>query len=529
MTTIGFPYTLPTTGNVSLLDFIAPNAQYQRPLSNATAFRGRLRTALKEHKHSDRHDLLNIQKALEDYIPLLFGYVAGIENSELILTTDVETVWRCTLTNAALSSKQPRVKQKSIYYEAIFTLLTLGYVLMDRANESSQAVQRRIQIAIGDVSTYTGGYGDGSSMTGSGLNSSGSGSGSGSGNGHHTSSGSNDGSSNSGSKLFKKISKSSSKNGSNTIGEFTDYLTEEDLAGIDQQLTSAADLYCKAAGVFEYVTQQMIPRWNQRLASVTAALSSSSSSNSSASTPTGVGKAVTESARPVDVQTNLISAHVKLALAEAHACTVRKASIKAARASSASAASGFSGSTATTGSKTSYVLLAKLTIGVKEEYERAYGLLKSVKDLNDISMDFRNHVKDAKLYYEASAQSLLGLDAYEAQQYGKAIGFMSAARTSFGALSKSSKSPTISHAAAFEFRLTTEKVQSYQKINDSVTFLKVPVPAELLPLMPSGRDLLNVKAYQAPKPEFGIAATAPEGGADDGVAKLTYAMQGAYF
>lgn len=203
------------------------------------------------------------------------------------------------------------MKQKSIYYESIFTLLTLGYVLMDRANETSQAVQRRIQIAIGDVSTYTGGYGDGSSMSGSGINSSGVGNsgGNGAGLGHH-SSGSTDASGSSGSstsKLFKKRSKSSTKSGSNMIGEFTDYLTEEDLAGIDQQLTSAADLYCKAAGVFEYVTQQMIPRWNQRIASVTAALASSST----ATVPAGLGKIVPESARPVDVQTSLISAHVR--------------------------------------------------------------------------------------------------------------------------------------------------------------------------------------------------------------------------
>lgn len=116
------------------------------------------------------------------------------------------------------------------------------------------------------------------------------------------------------------------------------------------------------------------------------------------------------------------------------------------------------------------------------------------------------------------------------RQYGKAIGFMSAARTSFGSLSKSSKAPTISHAAAFEFRLATEKVQSFQKINDSVTFHKVPSPAELLPLMPSGRDLLKVKPYLAPRPDFGSAATANEGGSEDNANKgSSYAMQGAYF
>jgi len=233
----------------------------------------------------------------------------------------LETTWRCTLSNAALSSKQPRVKQKSIYYEAIFTLLTLGYVLMDRANEASQSVQRRIQVAIGDVSTYTGGYGDGSSMAGASLSSSGSGGGgsgssssigghsgsidgSGSiGGGNGSGSGNNSGSS--ASRLFKKSSKSG-KGAGNTIGEFTDYLTDEDLAGIDHQLTSAADLYCKAAGVFEYVTQQMIPRWNQRIASVTAALTAASNHG-----PVGLGKIVPESARPVDVQTSLISAHIK--------------------------------------------------------------------------------------------------------------------------------------------------------------------------------------------------------------------------
>lgn len=111
--------------------------------------------------------------------------------------------------------------------------------------------------------------------------------------------------------------------------------------------------------------------------------------------------------------------HFRLTLAEAHACSVRKASIKAARASairlSTSGGSPASSTTSSGTSKTSYVLLAKLTIGVKEEYERAYGLLKSVKDLNDISTEFRNHVKDAKVYYEALAQTLLGMDAYEAQ------------------------------------------------------------------------------------------------------------------
>ncbi|KAI1317502.1 hypothetical protein EDD11_008309 [Mortierella claussenii] len=551
MTTVGYPYILPTTANVSFQEFLAPTTQYQRPLSDATAFRGRLRTALKEHKHSDRHDLLNVQKALEDYIPLLFGLVAGIENTELRLSSEVGTTWRCTMSNVALSSKQPRVKHKSIHYEAIFTLLTLGYVLMDRANEYSQAVQKKIQVAIGDVSTYAGGYGDGSSMAGSGhhhsSSSSNSGSGSGSGASALVASTAPSSASGAGSRLFKKsistsLPSKSAKN-SNTIGEFTDYLNDEDLVTIDHQLTTAADLYCKAAGVFEYVAQEMIPRWNESAAAaqqesggpsvagitVGKSLLSSSSSSSSSSK-----KAMSETSRPIDVQTSVVSAHIRLALAEAHSCTVRKAAIKAARASATnlSTSGGSSTGSSGAGSKTSYVLLAKLTIGVKEEYERAYGLLKSVKDLNEISTEFRSHVKDAKVYYEALAQTFLGMDAYEAQQYGKAIGFLSVARASLGALSKSSKSQSIAQAAAFEYRLSNEKVIAYQKINDSVTFEQIPSQAQLLGVMPSGRDLLSPKKYVPPRPSFGTAATAGEGGpgvVDEGVHKLTYALQGAYF
>ncbi|KAF9988489.1 hypothetical protein BGZ65_002975, partial [Modicella reniformis] len=321
--------------------------------------------------------------------------------------------------------------------------------------------------------------------------------------------------------LFKKSTSSKSAKNSNTIGEFTDYLNNEDLAAIDHQLTTAADLYCKAAGVFEYIAQEMIPKWNKSMAAAVV-LNHESNTGSHSGTSLSLGKtssssaaalkSLSESSRPVD------------------------ASIKAARASAirlSTSGGSIPSSTATSGSsKTSYVLLAKLTIGVKEEYERAYGLLKSVKDLNDISTEFRNHVKDAKVYYEAQAQTLLGMDAYEAQQYGKAIGFMSLARTTFLSLSKSSKAHTIAHAASFEYRLANEKVMAFQKINDSITFEQVPGQAELLGVMPNGRDLLSIKKYVAPRPSFGSAATAGEGGyggADDSVNKLSYALQGAYF
>lgn len=106
---------------------------------------------------------------------------------------------------------------------------------------------------------------------------------------------------------------------------------------------------------------------------------------------------------------------------------------------------------------------------------------------------------------------------------------MSLARASFLSLAKSSKAHTIAQAASFEYRLANEKVVAFQKINDSVTFEQVPSAAELLGVMPNGRDLLSIKKYVAPRPSFGSAAIAGEGSADDSVNKLSYALQGAYF
>ncbi|KAF9579919.1 hypothetical protein BGW38_003633 [Lunasporangiospora selenospora] len=420
-------------------------------------------------------------------------------------------------------------------------MLTLGYVLMDRANEYAHSTQRKILIAIGDLSAYA--AGDGSSIVGSSspmtatasVASSASGLGSGI-------SGPKSSKPSAASRLFKKSSSTSgsssskgSKSNSNTIGEFTDYLTDEDLARIDQQLTMAADLYCRAAGVFEYIAQELIPRWNSSL----VVLPKATDGSDVAAAPGG--KVQSESSRPVDVQSCFVSAQIRLALAEAHACTVRKASIKAARASAVRQASSTTGTSpgssgSGTGSKASYVLLAKISIGVKEEYERAYGLLKSVKDLNEISTDFRNHVKDGKLYYEALAQTLLGMDAYESQQvqYGKAIGFMSVARASFATLTKSKSSfHTIAQVASFEYRLASERCLAFEKINDSVTFEKVPTPTELLAVMPSGRDLLAVKKYQVPRPAFGVPVSGNGSGlgaaGEDDVNQIAYALQGAYF
>ncbi|KAF9965707.1 hypothetical protein BGZ73_001350, partial [Actinomortierella ambigua] len=220
-----------------------------------------------------------------------------------------------------------------------------------------------------------------------------------------------------------------------------------------------------------------------------------------------------ESSRPVDAQTSMVASHVQLALAEANSCGIQRSSLNTARIRAAEKSAngrlagvagggGSGGGGGGGGGKMSLSLLAKLSIGVKEGYERAYGLIKGIKDLDDISSDFRNHVKDGKLYYESMAQSFLGTDAYESGQYGKAVAFLTTAQATLASLAKSSKSPAISYAAHVELHPAKDKAQSYQKINNSVAFEALTSKSDLLRLMPSGRDAFKLKKYTPPTPAF---------------------------
>lgn len=47
---MSYPYSLPTTGSLSFVDYLETAAPYSSEISDATAQRGRLRTVLKELK-----------------------------------------------------------------------------------------------------------------------------------------------------------------------------------------------------------------------------------------------------------------------------------------------------------------------------------------------------------------------------------------------------------------------------------------------------------------------------------------------
>lgn len=64
---MSFPYSLPTTGVLSFVDFLENASIYSSEISDATAQRGRLRTVLKELKKEtqsarDYQSLINVNQ-----------------------------------------------------------------------------------------------------------------------------------------------------------------------------------------------------------------------------------------------------------------------------------------------------------------------------------------------------------------------------------------------------------------------------------------------------------------------------------
>ncbi|CAG8495251.1 17127_t:CDS:2 [Cetraspora pellucida] len=111
--------------------------------------------------------------------------------------------------------------------------------------------------------------------------------------------------------------------------------------------------------------------------------------------------------------------------------------------------------------QTSPSLLAKLAIGVAGHYEMANGLIKSLKESAKVCSDFRNSFSVQSL-----GKKFLAKDAYDHQQNGRAVGFITEAREVLHLLTKC-KSPTIAAHAAQEYSEVNELYNIYVGINDT--------------------------------------------------------------
>ncbi|CAG8673055.1 14709_t:CDS:2 [Gigaspora margarita] len=217
---------------------------------------------------------------------------------------------------------------------------------------------------------------------------------------------------------------------------------------IDDKLKQAADILRRASGVFLYISEKVCPRWIKP-----------------------------PSSRPPDVLPEISASASKIALADASSIAIRMR-------------------------QTTSSLLAKLAIGVAGDYEMANGLIKSLKDSTKVCGDFRKYVSYGVLFHQSLGKKFLAKDAYDNQQNGKAVGFITESREVLHLLTKC-KSPMIAAHAAQEYLEVNELYNSYVGINDTVTFQVVPSKADLQALIPGGRTFWELAKYTPPSPAFG--------------------------
>ena len=140
-----FPFTLPTTSNLSFSLFASSSTHPSLPQSAGT-YRGVLRNVLKKHKRlappSKASNLTIVCSALIEYLPYLFALDAALcdrvvneEDIELGLEREITVEWRSTLAATFAGRSAGRVKGKGLDYEISFTLHTLAcvYTLQARA------------------------------------------------------------------------------------------------------------------------------------------------------------------------------------------------------------------------------------------------------------------------------------------------------------------------------------------------------------------------------------------------------------
>ncbi|KAJ6557276.1 hypothetical protein DFH09DRAFT_1248226 [Mycena vulgaris] len=275
-------------------------------------------------------------------------------------------------------------------------------------------------------------------------------------------------------------------------------ISDADRKAKETQLTVAADLLCRASGIFSYISDTVLVDWESATPAPTFA-------------------------KPPDVSREVNNALAKSALADAQTLAIRKLLSKSAYDSNVAPGPPLPKS------HPSPALLAKLHLECATLYSSARALA------GEIAADLRRHLGDASALHAALARKWLGVDAGEGDRGGDAVGFLVWARKELEDLK--GRKAELEGVGVF--------LKHYKKVNDSLHFQPVPTQAELQARIPAGRQALGAKAFVPPQPAFGPGSTedvrrraealeldgedGDQGPRDARSASGTYAGAGSYF
>ncbi|CAE6424710.1 unnamed protein product [Rhizoctonia solani] len=267
-------------------------------------------------------------------------------------------------------------------------------------------------------------------------------------------------------------------------------LPDADRRAKDEKLSFAVKLLCRAAGIFTHIAQVVIPELGK-----------------------GVG-----GPRPPELREDVANALAKLALADAHALSVRKlltrSAVEAALSPGPPLPQGHPAPALVAKIHLHTASLFASARGLTDTSQRKLSLLKSRggADNAEVSQDIRRYLEEESALNEALAHKWLGVDAGEADRTGDAVGYLKWAKSELeslkdGALSKFKKSggdgKMKKERSAEEIESVGMFLKNYSRTNDSVHFQPVPNSSSLQATIPAGMSVVAEKTYEAPMSAFG--------------------------
>jgi hypothetical protein len=212
-------------------------------------------------------------------------------------------------------------------------------------------------------------------------------------------------------------------------------------------LAEAADSLCKAAGVFRFAALTWSTRWNKR-------------------------KNV-----PPECSLEILQLLSELMLVDANRAALAKAEKR-----------GMSAAT-----------LMKLRVEVSNGYEKCSQMLSKANraDLEELANPFKSYVEDGFRFEEASLLKRFAIQNHEQDQNGIAVACMTHAYNQLLKCSRAEWLP-LKKAACDELAEVDELRGKYVRINNNVTYQKVPEFNDVKGSLPIGRPIAELKGFVLP-------------------------------
>ncbi|KAI5476732.1 pH-response regulator protein palc [Pseudohyphozyma bogoriensis] len=270
-------------------------------------------------------------------------------------------------------------------------------------------------------------------------------------------------------------------------------VSSSDIKLHDETINAAAELLCRASGVFTHLAEVVIPRWES-----------------------AVGDGI--KGRPVEMGREVSEGLAKLSLADANLLAIRRLMSRSLSLSHTTTTPG----PPLPSSHPSPSLLSKLHLNVYTLYDSARSLLKTASlsptSTGEIVPELRRYLSDGRAIALGLSYKWLGVDAGEnggREKAGESLRWLEMARKELeevegkakglkGLKIGKGKSAGKERKGKVEGELDAIAAfyGGYKKVNDTVHFQPLPTATTLQAKVPAGRAALSPKPFAPPQPAF---------------------------